>query len=115
MRALQRHRCPQRRFQWVLWLVLLMPLAQVDAAWHEASHVRVGEGGDIDGKQALHLTQCDLCLTATVVAGGGLISEPPAPQPTFARHTAPLTRADGAWASTLALAYSSRAPPCASR
>jgi hypothetical protein len=50
---------------WLLWLALLLPVAQAMAGAHALSHV--GERQD-DG--VAHLVHCDLCLTAAHLGAG---------------------------------------------
>lgn len=52
---------------WLLWLALLLPIAQALAGVHALSHV-TGERQD-DG--IVHLVHCDLCLTAADLVSGG--------------------------------------------
>ncbi len=100
----------RRHFAWLLWLVLLLPLAQTAASWHVLSHAASSQTGD-DGAQALGQERCDLCLTAAAVLGG-------VPQVT----TCPLALVCNTHPTTFfvppgrilpapARAYNSRAPP----
>ena len=55
---------PRRRFMWLLWLVLLLPLAQTAATLHLLSHATAdlaGESGTIDGKLAIDLVPSAIC------------------------------------------------------
>ena len=63
------HSFTRRHLTWLLWLVLLLPLAQTAASWHVLSHAAAGQTGD-DGTQAIGQERCDLCLNAAVVLGG---------------------------------------------
>jgi hypothetical protein len=93
---------------WLVWLALLLPLAQSAAAWHAISHVAPAAAHD-DGGPA-H-APCDLCLTAAAASGPGL----PGSAPSFAapahladalpEHAAPVVPHGGR------AAYRSRAPP----
>ncbi len=71
---------------WLLWLALILPIAQAMAGVHALSHA--GERGD-DG--LVHLVDCDLCLVAAHL-GAGAPAAPPPPLPTCpVAHAAPLT------------------------
>ena len=104
-----------RRFVWLLWLALLTPLAQTAAAWHALSHPRpeaVAKPGD---KQALHQTQCDLCLAAAALGSAAPTGRPPSlPRPS-ARHGLPDADSRPGWSLPPAQPYQSRAPPLALR
>ena len=63
------HSFTRRHLAWLLWLMLLLPLAQTAASWHVLSHAASGQTGD-DGAQAIGQERCDLCLTAAAVLGG---------------------------------------------
>lgn len=93
---------------WLVWLVLLLPLAQSAAAWHAFSHDAPAAAQD-DGGPA-H-APCDLCLTAAAAGGPGL----PGALTSFAApaHTAqpPTERAAAAVSAGGRAAYRSRAPP----
>jgi hypothetical protein len=103
----------RRRLVWLLWLAMLVPLAQLAAHWHAVSHVQ-RDGGDAEGKQALHQTHCDLCLTVAAVSGGALIGKTPAAAHSPAHHSTPRHHATSVWMAAPLQAYRSRAPPFAS-
>ncbi len=103
-----------RRLAWLLWLVLLLPLAQTAATLHVLSHAIsdvAGDGGQIDGKQAIGNAHCELCLTGAALLGAA----PPAALPylpqSTALHEPPLAVFAGVWFATTVPAYESRAPP----
>jgi len=104
-----------RRSTWLLWLALLLPMAQAAATWHALSHTGREASGEANGKQALHQTLCDLCLTAAAVTGGALPVAPPDMPHPAARHEVPLAAFASVWLALPALAYLSRAPPAPSR
>jgi hypothetical protein len=56
---------------WLLWLALLLPIAQAMAGVHALSHM-----GDRQDDGLAHLVHCDLCLTAAHLAGGAPAAEP---------------------------------------
>jgi hypothetical protein len=99
------------RLAWVLWLALLLPLAQAAANWHSHSHWDTERTGSAGGKDALAALHCGVCLNAAAVTGGGATSTPlviahaPSPQRS-APSPAPSVRA-----APLLPAYQSRAPP----
>ncbi|MBN9462372.1 MAG: hypothetical protein J0H00_14265 [Burkholderiales bacterium] len=107
----------RRHLPWLLWLALLMPVAQVAAAWHVLSHERIDEGvdagGETGGSKALHPSHCDLCLTAATVAGGALPGRSPSLPLAAAPYAAPPADTRGGWLAPAAQAYESRAPPIA--
>ena len=105
---------PHRRFVWLLWLVLLLPLAQTAANLHLLSHGTselAGEGGEDDGKRAIYPAHCNLCLMSAALIGAA----PPAPfavlAPSTALHTPPDSRFASVWRAPTLPAYQSRAPP----
>lgn len=104
-----------RRFTWLLWLALLLPMAQAAANWHAFSHTgretSSDTRGEPNGKQAPHLSHCDLCLTAAAVAGGALPVAPTALPIPGLRHQAPQAAFTSVWLALTVLAYLSRAPP----
>jgi hypothetical protein len=95
----------------VLWLALLLPLAQSVATWHAHSHTRLDAAGSNEGKQAVHDTHCDLCLTAAAVTGGAMAGEPPALPLHALGHRAPPSDGASVWLASPAHPYRSRAPP----
>ena len=103
----------QRRSTWLLWLALLLPMAQAAANWHAFSHTGRETRGEPKGKQAPHFSHCDLCLTAAAVAGGALPAAPTALPIPALRHQAPQAAFASVWLALTALAYLSRAPPLA--
>jgi len=95
----------------LVWLALILPMAQAAAAWHALSHVDLQARQYSDEPQALQQAPCDLCLAAAAIGDGGL----PA-----AVHGAPLPAMQVAkafavpvdvWLSPTVPGYSSRAPP----
>ncbi len=103
------------RLTWLLWLALLLPLAQAASAWHAVSHTTVGSvsGSAEDNKPALHPVHCDLCLTAAALGGGALPTAPHGLVHPAARHAVPPARPGSPWLPPLTPAYHSRAPPFA--
>ena len=67
----------RRRFAWLLWLALLMPLAQAAAAWHVVAHEGARAGSD-DGKHGPAHAQCELCLAAAALGSGAPPGKPAA-------------------------------------
>ena len=102
-----------RRFAWLLWFGLLLPVAQVGAAWHALSHDRAEISRDAGDKQAPAQTHCDLCLMAAAIGGGALIADLPVLTPPAIRHERPQAANVDAWVALTSRAYRSRAPPFA--
>jgi hypothetical protein len=106
----------RRHLAWLLWLAMLLPLAQIGAASHALSHLFAPTGTEQleqqDGKQALPHHDCALCLLASIVGTGS-----PLPKALHlslqapAAHAVPLHAARGLSPGPLARAYLSRAPP----
>jgi hypothetical protein len=71
---------------WLLWLALILPIAQAMAGVHALSHV-----GDSRDDGIAHLVHCDLCLTAADLGAGAPAAEPAAPAAGPARYAAPLS------------------------
>lgn len=113
MLALRPRPPTQRRFTWLLWLALLLPMAQAAANWHAFSHTGREPPGESNGKQALHFSHCDLCLTAAAVTGGALPTAPAVLPIRALHHQAPQAVFASVWLALTALAYLSRAPPLA--
>jgi hypothetical protein len=104
-------RLPRFSMPWLLWLALLLPLAQAAAAWHELSHT-AARAADPDGEQkGLHTAACGLCLASAAVDGAGMASAAPAiPLLSLAQWLCART-GSAREASAPALGYLSRAPP----
>lgn len=92
---------------WLLWLALLLPVAQAMAAAHALSHL----DGSRQDDGISHLVHCDLCLTAADLASGAPAAEsgpPPACTAVEAIAIAPraaVAERDAAWRPP------ARAPP----
>ena len=100
-----------RHLAWLLWLVLLLPIAQTAATWHVLSHLPSNQADQNDGKPAIHQDRCDLCLSAaTLIGGAPLVSSVQLPQ-ARAFHEAPLVELRGILLTAATRAYDSRAPP----
>ena len=100
----------QRHLGWLLWLVLLLPIAQTAASWHLASHAGTQQTEDL-GQQALDQDRCELCVSAAAVLGGAPLRST---DPWLTnRALAQVLRFDPHSAPVLApvRAYNSRAPP----
>ncbi|WP_218510340.1 hypothetical protein [Variovorax sp. dw_308] len=103
---------PPRHLAWLLWLVLLLPVAQVAATSHLLSHAGEALAAAADQKAATHVLQCDLCATAGAIAGGALAASPPSlALPPAAPVETPRPAFDNLRENLLALAYQGRAPP----
>jgi hypothetical protein len=101
----------QRHMAWLLWLALLLPLAQTAATWHILSHVNSEQANAADDQQAVHQAHCELCLSAAALIGGApLASQPDQPQARALTEVVAAALRGVAWKPT-ARAYESRAPP----
>lgn len=106
---------PHRRFAWLLWLALAIPLAQAAVARHLLSHPATEAVAAQAGKKAaVHQPACELCLVAATL-GGGLPSDgaPSTPAPAAA-HEAPAAVPSSVWQPPPVRPYRSRAPPALS-
>ena len=100
----------------LIWLALLVPLAQSAAAWHALSHFGASAVERIDGHPAsAGPDHCDLCLTAASVSGGGLLASMAGPVRGSMGHILAASTQHGVWLAPPARAYLSRAPPLAPR
>ncbi len=100
----------RRRFAWLLWLALLMPLAQAAAAWHVVAHESARAGSD-DGKHGPAHSQCELCLAAAALGSGAPPGKAAAlPCPACVQEM-PSADSGAAALAPAASAYRSRAPP----
>jgi hypothetical protein len=100
-----------RHFTWLLWLVLLVPVAQTAATWHVVSHVNAIHLYQDEGQQAIHEDLCDLCLSAAAVMGGAPLVTPLDVFHASKPVEAPLFSWPGLLSIAPARAYESRAPP----
>ncbi len=111
MRRLQCTLFSQRHLVWLLWLVLLLPIAQTAATWHVLSHVTSDRVDQSDGPQAIHHGHCDLCLSAAALIGGApLVAAPPLPLAKVP-HAPAFADVRGIVWPAPSRAYDSRAPP----
>ncbi len=99
----------RRRLAWLLWLALLLPLAQAAGAWHLITHEVERSGGDEPRHGPAH-SQCELCLAANALGTGSLAGEPPALALSTCPCEAPRADAAAARHDSAATAYRSRAP-----
>ena len=68
----------RRHLGWLLWLALLLPLAQAAAAAHAIGHLQENsqrEGPD-SGAPTTHV--CEICTVASALGAGALPAIPPA-------------------------------------
>ncbi len=105
-----------RRFAWLLWLALLLPIAQLAATSHLLAHAGADASAAADARQAPpHAAHCDLCLLAAAVGGGAAPTGSPSLRHPRARHAAPQSARYRVRAAAPAHAYRSRAPPLVPR
>lgn len=105
---------PRRAIPWLLWLALLLPVAQFAAASHSLSHLAPNTAARDDGKQRPADGHCNLCLSASAVSGGAPLGHSPASPLTVAAHAPPAVAVTSVWLAPPAPAYLGRAPPTAS-
>lgn len=106
-----RSRTAPRHFAWLLWLALLLPIAQMAAMGHTVLHVGDETSRQTERDQGLPESACHLCLIAAAIGSGGLRGAPPPLPDLTARHEVPRAALGGAWLPLPARAYLSRAPP----
>lgn len=92
--------------KWLLWLALLLPLAQACASVHALSHTRDRQDDGI-----AHLVHCDLCLAAADLNASAPGAQPPALMAADAAHAAPLLARGGAPRAVSLGLPPARAPP----
>ncbi|MFG6465184.1 hypothetical protein [Roseateles sp. BYS87W] len=92
---------------WLLWLALLLPLAQALAGAHALSHVTSDRTSD----GIVHLAQCDLCLTAADLGSGAPVAEAPRVMLADAAYAAPVLARGGAPRAVSLGLPPARAPP----
>ena len=96
---------------WLMWLALLIPLAQAAAGVHAISHL-ASEAQSDEGKSSKPLVDhCPQCVLGAALGGGALPAAPVAWVAPILRHALPESAAAHAFASGCASAYLSRAPP----
>ena len=100
-----------RHMVWLLWLALLLPLAQTAASWHVLSHVNSGQVGEPDEQQAIHQAHCELCLSAAALIGGAPLVSLPATPVHRALGEVVFAGLQGLAWTPAARVYESRAPP----
>jgi len=109
-----RHLLRPRRCAWLLWLALLLPLAQSAAAAHSVSHPQERAGQRQDETAAAD-GACALCLMGAAMSSGGAVASVPAwPAPSGA-EALPAASAVPVAALTPHWAHLSRAPPSTPR
>lgn len=104
-----------RRLAWLLWLALLLPVAQAATHWHGLSHPVAPHGAPASDQPALHLVDCDLCLSAATLHAGALPSTSALLPRIAAGGARLLAAADGAFVAAPLHTYLSRAPPATPR
>ena len=107
-----------RHLAWLLWLALLLPLAQTAASSHVYSHTASDDttsraAADAHGKHASGILHCDLSLAGTLLHGGALPGVPPGLDLHHPNQAAPDAAFDSLCEAAPALAYQGRAPPFA--
>ncbi len=103
---------------WLLWLLLLLPVAQTAATMHVYNHglaQETEESHELGGKLALSHAHCGICLTAAALIGGAPPAEPLALSQSTALYEVPNAKSGSAWSFPFFPAYESRAPPLALR
>jgi hypothetical protein len=115
MRAPRPSRISRRCLSWLVWLGLLLPVAQVGAAAHALSHTRADASRDSEGKQAPQASHCDLCLIAAAVGGAAPLGQAATLTLPAIGHELPQAAFADLVPAEPAHAYRSRAPPDASR
>ena len=111
MPRLRKRLLPRIGLPWLLWLALLLPLAQTAAAWHELSHAAARVADPDSEQKALHSAACGLCLASAAVQAGGMavaVLQVPSADQAPSLHTDARTAAEQ---GAPVLGYQSRAPP----
>ena len=103
----------RRQMAWLLWIALLVPVAQAVAGVHGISHIGQTAGREGPGDAGLQ-AHCDLCLMAAAIGGGAPPAEPLALPSEALGHALPADAAVQERLAALAHLYQSRAPPFAS-
>jgi hypothetical protein len=108
------NRISKGNLAWLLGILLLMPLAQTAAAWHQISHTQ-SQASETRGPQSgtTVADYCDLCQIAAATGGGLLPTQSQAFSATAAPCAVPRFTCQSAAAKPLWQPYASRAPPYA--
>lgn len=101
----------RHRVAWLLWLALLVPLAQSAAFVHGYSHVRTEASDYRDSDPATQANHCALCLTAAALAGGAVLAGESRLFFVAGPDVVPREGATSVWQGLATLGYLSRAPP----
>ncbi len=101
----------QRHLAWLLWLVLLLPVAQLAALSHLVSHGASSQTEPRDGHQAIGQGHCDVCLGAQALVGGAPLVAAAALLLAFGLTQATVLRPCVRLLPARLIAYNSRAPP----
>jgi len=101
----------QRHMAWLLWLALLLPLAQTAASWHILSHANSEPANALDDQQAVHQAHCELCLSAASLIGGAPLASLPSLFHPRAMAEVLAANVRSVASMPAARAYESRAPP----
>ena len=115
MHAFRSRLVSQRRFAWLLWLALLVPVAQAATNRHAVSHLGGETSRSDDGRKGQHPAHCDLCLIAAAIGGAAPAGELQPVVPPALGYVLPQAAIADVWQALLLRAYRSRAPPLASR
>ena len=104
----------RRQYVWLLWLILLLPLAQTASTLHVLSHATsavAGGGGKVDGEQAIDSGHCNLCLMAAALMGAAPVRALALLVPSTGLYTTPDAKVKSVWLAPAVPVYQSRAPP----
>ena len=97
---------------WLLGILLLMPLAQTAAAWHQISHTQSQTSERQDPPSGTNVADyCDLCQIAAATGGGLLPTYTDATCTAAGPSAAPHFSGQAATLKPLWHPYASRAPP----
>ncbi len=109
MTTLRRRLLQPHALAWVLWLALLLPLAQFAAGQHRLAHA-LADGAN-PAKQAAHLATCELCLAAAAVGSAATAPVVALPSLPPLRHAVPQSDRPALRLAPLERHYLIRAPP----
>jgi hypothetical protein len=99
------------RSAWLLWIALLLPLAQLATVAHAFLHQPQEATVAANDKQGPAGAHCDLCVLSAVVGAGGAASSPPQAALLPLAQAAPVHIAADPALAAPASPYRSRAPP----